>query len=148
MTRAKQRSFGNKLNLDETSSLMVIFWNIAPDALVLFPQAALCAIHIVRKVPDLGELFIPTARSLLAEKHHGQLTFDARPSETNTYRILFVQGVGSACLKVCSMVLSCSSLCCVSVIQRPWSASERYKDDKHARMRTLTHTHFGAYNAE
>ncbi|XP_057714156.1 AP-1 complex subunit gamma-like 2 [Corythoichthys intestinalis] len=36
-------------------------------------KAALCAIHIVRKVPDLGELFAPTARSLLSEKHHGVL---------------------------------------------------------------------------
>ncbi|KAM9845124.1 AP-1 complex subunit gamma-like 2 [Aulostomus maculatus] len=36
-------------------------------------KAALCAIHIVRKVPDLWELFAPTARSLLAEKHHGVL---------------------------------------------------------------------------
>ncbi|XP_037131594.1 AP-1 complex subunit gamma-like 2 [Syngnathus acus] len=36
-------------------------------------KAALCAIHIVRKVPDLGELFARTARSLLAEKHHGVL---------------------------------------------------------------------------
>ncbi|XP_061791844.1 AP-1 complex subunit gamma-like 2 [Nerophis lumbriciformis] len=36
-------------------------------------KAALCAIHIVRKVPDLGELFAPTARALLVEKHHGVL---------------------------------------------------------------------------
>ncbi|XP_061695177.1 AP-1 complex subunit gamma-like 2 isoform X2 [Syngnathoides biaculeatus] len=36
-------------------------------------KAALCAIHIVRKVPDLWEVFAPTARSLLAEKHHGVL---------------------------------------------------------------------------
>ncbi|KAM9789749.1 AP-1 complex subunit gamma-like 2 [Neosynchiropus ocellatus] len=36
-------------------------------------KAALCAIHIVRKVHDLGELFAPTARSLLTEKHHGVL---------------------------------------------------------------------------
>ncbi|KAF0047349.1 hypothetical protein F2P81_000982 [Scophthalmus maximus] len=36
-------------------------------------KAALCAVHIVRKVHDLGELFAPAARSLLAEKNHGQL---------------------------------------------------------------------------
>ncbi|XP_061549539.1 AP-1 complex subunit gamma-like 2 isoform X1 [Phycodurus eques] len=36
-------------------------------------KAALCAIYIVRKVPDLWELFAPTARSLLSEKHHGVL---------------------------------------------------------------------------
>ncbi|XP_028282937.1 AP-1 complex subunit gamma-like 2 isoform X2 [Parambassis ranga] len=36
-------------------------------------KAALCAVHIVRKVQDLGELFAPTARSLLAEKNHGVL---------------------------------------------------------------------------
>nr|XP_057924370.1 AP-1 complex subunit gamma-like 2 [Doryrhamphus excisus]XP_057924371.1 AP-1 complex subunit gamma-like 2 [Doryrhamphus excisus] len=36
-------------------------------------KAALCAIHIVRKVPELGELFAQTARSLLVEKHHGVL---------------------------------------------------------------------------
>uniref|UniRef100_A0A8C4HKZ7 AP-1 complex subunit gamma n=1 Tax=Dicentrarchus labrax TaxID=13489 RepID=A0A8C4HKZ7_DICLA len=36
-------------------------------------KAALCAVHIVRKVHDLGELFTPAARSLLAEKNHGQL---------------------------------------------------------------------------
>ncbi|KAK5602964.1 AP-1 complex subunit gamma-1 [Crenichthys baileyi] len=35
--------------------------------------AALCAVHIVRKVQDLGELFVPSARSLLSEKNHGVL---------------------------------------------------------------------------
>uniref|UniRef100_A0A3Q1F973 AP-1 complex subunit gamma n=2 Tax=Acanthochromis polyacanthus TaxID=80966 RepID=A0A3Q1F973_9TELE len=36
-------------------------------------KAALCAVHIVRKVHELGELFAPAARSLLAEKNHGVL---------------------------------------------------------------------------
>ncbi|XP_032421675.1 AP-1 complex subunit gamma-like 2 [Xiphophorus hellerii] len=36
-------------------------------------KAALCAVHIVRKVHELGELFVPSARSLLSEKNHGVL---------------------------------------------------------------------------
>lgn len=36
-------------------------------------KAALCAVHIVRKVNELGELFAPAARSLLSEKNHGVL---------------------------------------------------------------------------
>ncbi|XP_028987878.1 AP-1 complex subunit gamma-like 2 [Betta splendens] len=36
-------------------------------------KAALCAVHIVRKVHDLGELFAPASRSLLAEMNHGVL---------------------------------------------------------------------------
>uniref|UniRef100_A0AAQ4P2H1 AP-1 complex subunit gamma n=1 Tax=Gasterosteus aculeatus aculeatus TaxID=481459 RepID=A0AAQ4P2H1_GASAC len=38
-------------------------------------KAALCAVHIVRKVHELGELFVPAARSLLSEKNHGKWTY-------------------------------------------------------------------------
>lgn len=37
------------------------------------PQAALCAVRIVRKVPELMEVFVPTTRQLLNEKNHGVL---------------------------------------------------------------------------
>ncbi|XP_048867521.1 AP-1 complex subunit gamma-like 2 [Brienomyrus brachyistius] len=36
-------------------------------------KAALCAVHIVRKVPELAELFNTAARALLTEKNHGVL---------------------------------------------------------------------------
>ncbi|KAG9486943.1 hypothetical protein GDO78_007026 [Eleutherodactylus coqui] len=34
------------------------------------PQAVLCAVHIIRKVPDIVEMFIPTSEMLLTEKRH------------------------------------------------------------------------------
>ncbi|XP_053558293.1 AP-1 complex subunit gamma-like 2 [Bombina bombina] len=34
-------------------------------------KAVLCAVHIIRKVPDLVEMFIPVSEELLGEKRHG-----------------------------------------------------------------------------
>ncbi len=36
-------------------------------------KAALCAFKIIRKVPELMEMYLPVSRSLLSEKNHGVL---------------------------------------------------------------------------
>ena len=35
-------------------------------------KAILCAIRIIRKVPELMEIYIPSVRNLLNEKNHGK----------------------------------------------------------------------------
>lgn len=49
---------------------------------IAFPlcfQAALCAVHVIRKVPELMEMFLPATKNLLSEKNHGKSKlFDIR----------------------------------------------------------------------
>uniref|UniRef100_A0A8D3BJU6 AP-1 complex subunit gamma n=1 Tax=Scophthalmus maximus TaxID=52904 RepID=A0A8D3BJU6_SCOMX len=35
-------------------------------------KAALCAVHVIRKVPELMEMFLPATKNLLSEKNHGK----------------------------------------------------------------------------
>uniref|UniRef100_A0AAQ4QL23 AP-1 complex subunit gamma n=1 Tax=Gasterosteus aculeatus aculeatus TaxID=481459 RepID=A0AAQ4QL23_GASAC len=35
-------------------------------------KAALCAVHVIRKVPELMEMFLPATKNLLSEKNHGE----------------------------------------------------------------------------
>lgn len=36
-------------------------------------KATLCAFRVIRRVPDLMEIFLPATRSLLSEKNHGNI---------------------------------------------------------------------------
>lgn len=37
-------------------------------------KATLCAFRVIRRVPDLMEIFLPATRSLLSEKNHGKFS--------------------------------------------------------------------------
>nr|XP_013010221.1 AP-1 complex subunit gamma-1 [Cavia porcellus] len=37
-------------------------------------KAALCAVHVIRKVPELMEMFLPATKNLLNEKNHGNVS--------------------------------------------------------------------------
>lgn len=50
--------------------LSVFFPNSVFFSLCL--QAALCAVHVIRKVPELMEMFLPATKNLLNEKNHGK----------------------------------------------------------------------------
>lgn len=34
----------------------------------------MCAVHVIRKVPELMEMFLPATKNLLSEKNHGETT--------------------------------------------------------------------------
>lgn len=38
-------------------------------------KAALCAFRVIRRVPELMEIFLPATRSLLTEKNHGMIRY-------------------------------------------------------------------------
>lgn len=40
-------------------------------------KATLCAFRVIRRVPDLMEIFLPATRSLLSEKNHGMCDYGA-----------------------------------------------------------------------
>lgn len=45
---------------------------VSPTLVLL--QAALCAVHVIRKVPELMEMFLPATKNLLNEKNHGNVS--------------------------------------------------------------------------
>ena len=46
---------------------------MCPSTFLHIYQAALCAMRLIHKVPDLMEIYVPVTRSLLNEKNHGVL---------------------------------------------------------------------------
>lgn len=42
-------------------------------------KAVLCAFRIIRRVPELMEIFLPATRSLLNEKNHGKISRFGHP---------------------------------------------------------------------
>ena len=53
--------------------LTLIEINLLLSFSCFFLQAALCAVHVIRKVPELMEMFLPATKNLLNEKNHGNV---------------------------------------------------------------------------
>lgn len=61
-------------------------------------KATLCAFRVIRRVPDLMEIFLPATRSLLSEKNHGKfsslLIVLNKQNFTNFFRLVLLYFVG------------------------------------------------------
>lgn len=61
------------LSWDDQDSLL----SLKENETLFSMQAALCAVHVIRKVPELMEMFLPATKNLLSEKNHGETRFAA-----------------------------------------------------------------------
>uniref|UniRef100_A0A672V7I9 AP-1 complex subunit gamma n=1 Tax=Strigops habroptila TaxID=2489341 RepID=A0A672V7I9_STRHB len=51
-------------------------------------KAALCAVHVIRKVPELMEMFLPATKNLLNEKNHGNTRESTYWGEERNYALI------------------------------------------------------------
>lgn len=56
-------------------------------------KAALCAFRVIRRVPELMEIFLPATRSLLSEKNHGKLNKFILTRLSFSIKILLILGI-------------------------------------------------------
>uniref|UniRef100_A0A671XV56 AP-1 complex subunit gamma n=1 Tax=Sparus aurata TaxID=8175 RepID=A0A671XV56_SPAAU len=55
-------------------------------------KAALCAVHVIRKVPELMEMFLPATKNLLSEKNHGMCKHFLVPQLVRILKNLIMSG--------------------------------------------------------
>uniref|UniRef100_A0A668VRZ5 Clathrin/coatomer adaptor adaptin-like N-terminal domain-containing protein n=1 Tax=Oreochromis aureus TaxID=47969 RepID=A0A668VRZ5_OREAU len=67
-------------------------------------KAALCAVHVIRKVPELMEMFLPATKNLLSEKNHGKCKWFRFPRHSE-YVLVFLSPttVFSSCISTAAV---------------------------------------------